>query len=67
MNTKIKYGILLFSIGVFLNELVLAIQGLAFFSYIPIPYVNHMLFGIAIILLIGMGCIAYFSIKKEQK
>ena len=64
INKYIKYGILVFSIGVLLNEIVLAIQGLASFSYIPIPYVNYILFGIAIILLIGIGTIAYFSIKK---
>lgn len=64
INKNVKYGILVFSIGVLLNEIVLAIQGLASFSYIPIPYVNEILFGIAIILLIGIGITAYFSIKK---
>lgn len=66
LNKNIKYGILLFSTGVILNEIVLAIQGLAAFSYIPIPYVNEILFGIAIVLLIGIGCVAYFSIKKAK-
>ena len=66
INKNIKYGILLFSIGVLSNEIVLAIQGLAAFSYIPIPYVNEILFGIAIILLVGIGTIAYFSIKKVK-
>jgi hypothetical protein len=66
INKKIKYGILLFSIGVILNEIILAIQGLAAFSYIPIPYVNEILFGIAIILFFGIGFTAYFSIKKVK-
>lgn len=66
INKKIKYGILLFSIGVLLNEIVLAVQGIASFSYIPIPYVNEILFGIAIILLIGIAFISYFSIKKVK-
>lgn len=64
ISKNIKYGILTFSIGVILNEIILAIQGLAAFSYIPIPYVNEILFGIAILLFIGIGTIAYFSIKK---
>lgn len=64
ISKKIKFGIILFSIGVILNEIILAIQGLAAFSYIPIPYVNEILFGIAILLFIGIGTIAYFSIKK---
>lgn len=66
ISKKIKYGILLFSIGVFLNEIILAVQGLASFSYTIIPYVNEMLFGAAIILLIGIGFTAYFSIKKVK-
>ena len=66
INQKIKYGMLLFWIGIFLNEIVLAIQGLASFSYVPIPYVNDVLFGIAVILFIGIGSIAYFSLKKVK-
>jgi hypothetical protein len=66
ISKKIKYGILLFSIGIFLNEIVLAVQGLASLSYTTIPYVNEILFGVAIILFIGIGCIAYFSIKKVK-
>jgi hypothetical protein len=65
ISKKIKFGIIFFSIGVILNEIILAIQGLAAFSYIPIPYVNEILFGIAILLFIGIGTIAYFSIKKN--
>ena len=66
ISKKIKYGILLFSIGVLLNEIILAVQGLASFSYTIIPYVNEMLFGAAIILLIGIGFTADFSIKKVK-
>jgi len=66
INKKIKYGVLLFSIGVFLNEIVLAVQGIAAFSYTLIPYVNEMLFGVAVVLLIGIGITAYYSIKKDK-
>jgi hypothetical protein len=66
INKKIKYGILLFSIGVLLNEVVLAVQGFASLSYIMIPYVNEILFGVAIILFIGIAVTAYFSIKKVK-
>ncbi len=64
INKQIKFGIILFSMGVLLNEIVLAIQGIASFSYIVIPYVNEMLFGIAIILVSGMGITGFYSIKK---
>jgi hypothetical protein len=66
INRKIKYGMLLFSIGVLLNEIVLAVQGFASLSYTTIPYVNEILFGVAIILFIGIGFTAYFSIKKVK-
>lgn len=66
ITKKIKYGIFLFSIGILLNEIVLAVQGLASMSYTIIPYVNEILFGAAIILFIGIGFTSYFSIKKVK-
>ena len=66
INKKIKYGILLFSIGVLLNEVVLAVQGLAALSYTTIPYVNEILFGVAILLFIGISITARYSIKKVK-
>ena len=65
-NEPIKIGIIIFSIGVFLNEIILAVQGIASFSYTPIPYVNEMLFVAAIILVSGIGIIAFYSIKKVK-
>lgn len=65
-NKPIKMGIIIFSIGVLLNEIILAVQGIASFSYTPIPYVNEMLFGAAIILVFGIGITAFYSIKKVK-
>ena len=45
-SKPIKFGIILFSVGVFLNELVLAVQGIASFSYTLIPMVNELLFAL---------------------
>ena len=64
INKQIKFGIIIFSIGVLLNEIVLAIQGIASFSYTVIPYVNEMLFGAAIVLVFGIGTTVFFSVKK---
>jgi hypothetical protein len=61
----IKLGILFFTVGVILNELILAVQGIASFSYTLIPYVDKMLFGAAIILVSGIGITAFFSLKKD--
>ncbi|TDE51108.1 hypothetical protein [Flavobacterium sp. GT3P67] len=66
INKRIKIGLLLFTFGVLLNEIVLAVQGVASFSYTIIPYVNELLFAVAIILLFGIGFTAYFSIKKVK-
>ena len=63
-NKQIKIGVIVFSIGVLLNEMILAIQGITSFSYTVIPYVNEMLFAIAIILVSGIGITAFYSIKK---
>lgn len=63
-NKQIKIGVIIFSIGVLLNEFTLSIQGVASFSCTIIPYVNEILFGIAIILVTGIGITAVYSIKK---
>jgi len=48
-NNKLSiFGILLFVVGVFANELVLAVQGIASFSYTMVPYINEILFGVSI-------------------
>ena len=65
-NKQIKFGVILFSFGVLLNEIILALQGIASFSYTIIPYVNEMLFGAAIVLVFGIGFTTYFSIKKVK-
>ncbi len=65
-NRLIKIGVITFSIGVLLNEIILAIQGFASFSYTPIPYVNEMLFGAANVLVIGIGITAFYSVKKVK-
>ncbi|MBF6608706.1 MAG: hypothetical protein ITG00_08200 [Flavobacterium sp.] len=58
-------SLLIFSIGVFLNELVLAIQGIAAFSYTLIPYANEMLFVVAVILFLGSILLVCYSKKKQ--
>lgn len=48
-------GLLIFVFGIFLNELVLAIQGVASFSYTVVPFTNELLFGISLLMLGGIG------------
>ncbi len=65
-NKPVKIGLIVFSIGVLLNEIILAVQGIASFSYTIIPFANEMLFGAAIILVSGIGITAFYSIKKVK-
>jgi hypothetical protein len=44
-------GLSLFCIGVFLNELILMIQGICSFSYQLIPYLNESLFMVSVLML----------------
>jgi hypothetical protein len=67
INKSIKFGVILFSIGVLLNEIILAVQGVAAFSYTGIPFVNEMLFGAAIVLVTGIGITAFYSINNKRK
>jgi hypothetical protein len=60
--TTTAFGV--FVIGILLNELVLAVQGIAAFSYIVVKYVNETLFGISLILLIG-AFLMVFSQKRK--
>ena len=52
-NSFSIFGMAFFVAGVFLNELVLAVQGIASFSYIPIPLANETLFYISLQLISG--------------
>lgn len=66
INKSIKIGILFFAVGVLLNEIILAIQGIASFSYTVIPYANEMLFGVAIMMTFGIGMTTIYTIKKTK-
>ncbi|WP_445711805.1 hypothetical protein [Flavobacterium sp.] len=65
LNRFTRNGLVIFIIGIFLNEFVLAIQGIASFSYIILPYVNEVLLCIAFILFIGILAIVSFNRKEK--
>src|SRR5690606_755162 len=50
LNKTTKNGLIGFVFGIFLNEFILAIQGMSAFGYILIPKVNEMLFGAALVM-----------------
>jgi hypothetical protein len=63
---RVMRALLVFSIGVLLNEIVLAVQGIAAFTYTVIPYVNEMLFGVAAVLVTGIAMVCYYSIRTKD-
>jgi hypothetical protein len=63
---RVMRALLVFSIGVLLNEVVLAVQGIAAFTYTVIPYVNEMLFGVAAVLVTGIAMVCYYSIRTKD-
>ncbi|HUH50711.1 MAG TPA: hypothetical protein VLZ11_01250 [Flavobacterium sp.] len=70
INTLIKWGLISFAIGVFLNELALAIQGLTAFGIFLLPKINQTLFGIALLLCVSIALVAFspksLRIKQEE-
>lgn len=64
VNKKTILGLILFSIGVVLNEVVLGIQGVASFSYTLIPNINESLFGVAILLFASILWTTLFTKKS---
>ncbi|HRP55678.1 hypothetical protein [Agriterribacter sp.] len=54
MNKTAVTGIVVFIIGIFLNELILLVQGAGAISYISMPYTNEMLLGAAVLLFAGL-------------
>ena len=53
-----------FFVGVVLNELFLGIQGMAAFTYTPVPYINQLLF-IAALVLLGSAISLAISQRKN--
>lgn len=53
-NKTTTAGLAIITVGVFLNEFVLLVQGVAAFSYTAIPYVNEILLAVAATILLGV-------------
>ncbi len=66
LNKSIKTGLIFFAIGIFLNEFILAIQGMSAFGYILIPKINTFLFGAALVLFLSMGWVAIKTLQKNR-
>lgn len=65
ISKNVLLGLKIFFVGVVLNELILAIQGFASFSYTLIPFTNEFLF-IAAIILFGGILIQFLSFRAKK-
>jgi hypothetical protein len=66
-SKAVRKALLVFVSGVILNEIVLAVQGIAAFSYTVIPGVNQLLFAIALVLLTGSTLLATAAFKPGNE
>lgn len=53
-NTLTKKCVLLLAVGILLNEIVLAVQGIASLSYTVVPFANEVLFAISVLLFLSL-------------
>jgi hypothetical protein len=53
LNGKTKKGVIIFTSGIIVNEILLMIQGIADMNYKPVPFVNQFLLVAALILFTG--------------
>lgn len=59
-----KKGVFLLAIGVLLNEIILALQGIGSLSYTSIPYANEMLFIVALLIFFSLLIVNLSTSKK---
>ena len=54
INKTTTIALILLVTGVYLNEIVLGVQGIASFSYTLVPFANEILFGIAVLISVSL-------------
>lgn len=67
LNRTASLGLIIFLIGILFNEILLAIQGIASFSYTIVPAINVYLFIASFVLLIGTILLVTSQIKLSKK
>ncbi len=66
-NKTTAKGLITIAVGVFLNEFVLLIQGVAAFSYTAVPYVNETLLVVAAIIMLGILILLFSQLGSKGK
>ncbi|MCX6189512.1 MAG: hypothetical protein NTW54_07930 [Bacteroidetes bacterium] len=66
INLRSKIGLIVFGAGVFINEILLATQGIASLAYHVVPYINELLFVTSIILFSGIATLIHGQFLKPM-
>ena len=61
------YGFVCFTIGVYLNEVLLGIQGIASLSYTLVPKINELLFAVSILVFLSLIAVFASQLKKARQ
>jgi hypothetical protein len=67
VNKLTTISVLIFIVGVYLNEVVLGIQGIASFSYTVVPRVNEILFFISLLIFVGLALLLFSQRKLKEE
>lgn len=66
-NKLFHFSLIVFLTGVLANEFILGAQGLAAFTYTVIPYINELLFSVALVLMLGSILILFSQLLRGRK
>ena len=66
ISRMVIIGTSIFVAGVILNELLLMVQGVAAIVYQVVPHIQIMLFGAAIVLMVGLGTLFIGSLARNS-
>ncbi len=67
LSRKVIVGVSIFVTGVIVNELLLMVQGVGALTYTIIPQVQILLFGAALILVVGLGILFAGSLERRAE
>ena len=66
VSKSILIGISIFVVGVIVNEILLMVQGVAAMAYRVVPHIQIMLFGAAVVLMVGLGILLIGTITRQK-
>jgi hypothetical protein len=65
-NKTAQLAIYLFVIGVYMNEILLGIQGVASFAYFRLPFWNELLFSVSVFILVSLLILLWSQLIKKH-